>query len=41
MGDRKPPKNSSGNSDKHKAKNAKSAADRPPTAPRADDKKKK
>jgi len=30
MGDKKPKKNSSGNSDAHKAKNAKSKADRPP-----------
>jgi hypothetical protein len=38
MGDRKPKKNSSGTSDAHKAKQAKSQAERPPTAPRADDK---
>lgn len=38
MGDRKPKKNSSGNSDSHKAKQAKHSADRPPLAPRADDK---
>jgi hypothetical protein len=37
MGDRKPKKNSSGNSDAHKAKKAKSDADRPPR-PASDDK---
>lgn len=41
MGDRKPKKNSSGNSDAHKAKQDKSAAARPPIAPRGDDKGKK
>jgi hypothetical protein len=40
MGDKKPPKNSSGKSDAHKAKLAKNQADRPPQVPR-DDKKKK
>jgi hypothetical protein len=34
MGDRKPKKNSSGNSDTHKAKQAKHERDRPPVAPR-------
>jgi hypothetical protein len=38
MGDRKPKKNSSGNSDAHKEKLAKDKAERPPTAPRVDDK---
>ncbi len=41
MGDKKPKKNSSGNSDAHKAKLTKSQADRPPVAPRASDKDKK
>jgi hypothetical protein len=41
MGDRKPKKTSSGNSDAHKAKKAKQQADRPPTAPRDDKGKKK
>jgi hypothetical protein len=36
MGDKKPKKNSSGNSDAHKAKQAKNQAERPPTAPRED-----
>lgn len=40
MGDKKPKKNSSGNSDAHKAKQAKHQADRPPDA-RADKGKKK
>lgn len=39
MGDKKPKKNSSGSSDAHKAKQAKHQADRPPVAPRVDDKK--
>jgi hypothetical protein len=38
MGDRKPKKNSSGNSDAHKAKVTKDQTNRPPTAPRVDDK---
>jgi len=38
MGDRKPKKTSSGNSDAHKAKQAKQQAERPPAAPRGDDK---
>ncbi len=38
MGDRKPKKNSSGNSDAHKSKRAKNLAERPPTAPSAADK---
>lgn len=38
MGDRKPKKNSSGNSDAHKAKQGKHQADRPPIAPRGDEK---
>ena len=33
MGDKKPKKNSSGNADAHKAKQAKSQANRPPIAP--------
>jgi hypothetical protein len=41
MGDRKPKKNSSGNSDAYKAKKAKHEAERPPEAPRASDKPKK
>lgn len=41
MGDRKPKKNSSGNSDAHKAKKAKHQADRPPTPPKSGDTKKK
>jgi hypothetical protein len=41
MGDRKPKRNSSGNSDAHKAKQDKNAANRPAVAPRADDKPKK
>jgi len=32
MGDRKPPKKSSGSSDKHKAQGAKAQANRPPDA---------
>jgi hypothetical protein len=40
MGDKKPKKNSSGNSDAHKAKQAKTQADRL-SAPKADEKKKK
>lgn len=35
MGDRKPKKNSSGNSDAHKAKKAQHQADRPPEAPKS------
>ena len=38
MGDRKPKKNSSGNSDAHKDKKTKDAADRPMTGPPAPDK---
>ncbi len=38
MGDRKPKKNSSGSGDAHKAKLAKQGADRPPPAPRSNDK---
>lgn len=38
MGDRKPKKNSSGNSDAHKARKDQHAANRPAVAPRADDK---
>ena len=34
MGDKKPKKNSSGSGDKHKAKEAKNAAERPAVAPR-------
>lgn len=34
MGDKKPKKTSSGNSDAHKAKVAKTQADRPPIPPR-------
>lgn len=41
MGDRKPKKNSSGNSDAHKAKQSKNQAERPPMAPKADGKNKK
>jgi hypothetical protein len=41
MGDKKPKKNSSGNSDAHKAKQAKTQADRLSAAPKADEKKKK
>jgi hypothetical protein len=42
MGDKKPKKNSSGNSDAHKAKQAKTVADRFAAAPKDDkDKKKK
>jgi len=41
MGDRKPKKTSSGNSDAHKAKGVKDQAARPPIAPRGDDKGKK
>jgi len=41
MGDRKPVKNSSGNSAAHKAKQAKNQADRPPTPPSGNDKGKK
>jgi hypothetical protein len=40
MGDKKPKKNSSGNSDAHKAKQAKHAAERPPSAPGSADKNK-
>jgi hypothetical protein len=40
MGDRKPKKNSSGNSDAHKAKGVKNQAERPPTPPHGDDKSK-
>lgn len=36
MGDKKPKKNSSGNSDAHKAKQAKNLAERPPTPPKGD-----
>ena len=36
MGDKKPKKNSSGSSDKHKAKQADSAANRAASAPKAD-----
>ncbi len=39
MGDRKPKKNSSGNSDAHKAKQVKDAANRPPQPPGKDKKK--
>ncbi len=38
MGDRKPKKNSSGNSDAHKAKKSKDAVDRPMTGPPPADK---
>lgn len=38
MGDRKPKKNSSGNSDAHKAKLSKDQANRPPTPPKPDGK---
>ena len=38
MGDRKPKKTSSGNSAAHQAKQVKHQAERPATAPRADDK---
>ena len=38
MGDRKPKKNSSGNSDAHKAKQTKNQAERPPMRPSSDDK---
>ncbi len=41
MGDRKPPKKNSGSGDAHKAKQAKTQAERPPSAPRGDDKGKK
>lgn len=37
MGDKKPKKTSSGNSDAHKAKTAKHQADRPPAAPKSSD----
>lgn len=37
MGDEKPKKNSSGNSDAHKAKQARDAAFKPPEAPRGGD----
>ena len=37
MGDKKPKKTSSGNSDAHKAKQVKDAASRPPEAPRGGD----
>jgi hypothetical protein len=40
MGDRKPKKNSSGNSDAHKSKKAKQAAERPVTGPPTGDKSK-
>lgn len=36
MGDKKPKKNSSGNSDAHKAKTAKDKANRPLTGPATD-----
>jgi hypothetical protein len=38
MGDRKPKKNSSGNSDAHKAKKSSDSAQRPPSAPKPGDK---
>jgi hypothetical protein len=38
MGDKKPKKNSSGNSDAHKAKLAKNLAERPALRPGGDDK---
>ena len=41
MGDRKPKKNSSGNSEAHKNKQSKDQAARPATRPTGDDKKKK
>lgn len=41
MGDKKPKKNSSGNSDAHKAKLAKNEANRPPMPPKGNDKGKK
>ena len=41
MGDRKPKKNSSGSHDSMKAKEAKDQANRPPLAPKGDDKGKK
>ena len=41
MGDKVPKKKSSGSSDAHKAKQTKSAADRPATAPKDDKGKKK
>jgi hypothetical protein len=40
VGDRKPKKNSSGNSDAHKAKLNKQAVERAPVAPKGDDKSK-
>jgi hypothetical protein len=36
MGDKKPKKNSSGSADKHKAQEAKGAANRPASPPKAD-----
>ena len=41
MGDKKPKKNSSGNSDAHKAKQAKTQADKFLAKPKVDEKKKK
>jgi len=41
MGDKKPKKNSSGNSDAHKAKSAKTQSERPALAPKDRDKGKK
>ena len=41
MGDKKPKKNSSGNSDAHAAKKAKQASDRPASVPKPGDPKKK
>ena len=40
MGDKKPKKNSSGNADKHKAKQVKDTASRDPIPPKNIDKKK-
>ncbi len=40
MGDKKPKKNSSGNADAHKAKNAKQSAEREAARPKSLDKKK-
>jgi hypothetical protein len=40
MGDKKPKKNSSGNADKHKAKETKDAAGREPIPPKGIEKKK-
>lgn len=39
MGDKKPKKNSSGNADKHKAKETKGGANRAPTPPKGIEKK--